>query len=313
MTNRFKSGPLLSICIPSARHPLHIEKTLRKMSKDLASAGSDIEICISFTGIQVEHLELSNALSDITSLKVMEEFIPAYSNLASVLEMAAGRFCLIIGDQYPTFDGSIAELLSELRNETCLKGRFLGHGNSVGAVKATATKAQTFLRAGMISGIVLPNERDFRDRLESIAKRFPTTIYPQIPMVMDLAGKYSFEFLESSRVERPNRFGMNPYEGLANRPVDFGMRERLFWLETFRESLSRPKIIKITFSLGIWIGRVARQTFRAYPGYCLKMVFSNIALGLRRPTLIAGLFFGFAASPRFQNSLKIPFRIIFDK
>lgn len=313
MTNRTNSGPVLSICIPSARHPLNVEKTLRRMSKDLASAGSEIEICISFTGIQVEHLELPNVLRDITSLKVIDESIPAYSNLASVLEMAAGRFCLIIGDQYPTFDGSIAELLSELRNETCLKGRFLGYGNAGEAVKAKAAKEQSFLRAGMISGIVLPNEGDFRDRLESIAKRLPTTIYPQIPLVMDLAGKYSFEFLESSRVEPPNRLGINPYEGLANRPVDFGMRERLFWLETFRESLNRPQIMKITFSLGMWIGRVARQTFRAYPRHCLKMVFSNIALGLRRPTLIAGLFFGFSSSPRFHNSLKNSFRFFFEK
>lgn len=300
--------PTVTICIPTARHPSNVEYILGKISKESPSVLDEIEICVSATGNNIKSISVPERLSEITLAKFAPELVPAHFNLLSVLEMATGRFVLIIGDQYPLIEGSIQSLILELQRHLIPMGGFLRYAGD-NAAGGKATLEQAFLRAGMLSGIILPNDGDFGRQLRRIVETYPATIYPQIPLVVSLAEKYDFRFFESSRVEPPDRSGSNPFRSLANRPKDYGLQERLFWLANMSSKFSKSQIAKIEISLGIWIGGVVRANLRMWPGDSLAMLLSNLTLGAKRPLTAIGIYFGLLFSKRLQLGTLRHFRI----
>lgn len=250
---------------------------------------------MSATGNDVKTINVPDQLSKIVSIRFTPELLPAYSNLSSVLEMATGRFVLIIGDQYPLSVRSIQSLVTELQEVRIPTVGLLHYADEITA-GGNITLDQVFLRAGMLSGIILPNEIDLSRQVHRIAEAFPGTIYPQIPLLTSMAVTHDVRFFESPRVRRPDRHGTNPFRSLASRPKNFGLRERLFWLATMRSKFSRSQIVRIELNLGIWIAEVFRANLRPWPRDSLAMLLENFKLGSRHPLTGLGICYGLLLS-----------------
>lgn len=251
--------PELSICIPSRNRFQHLRKILRVLDDLKDKVPVRFEVVASISGQIPTACEIGGLEFPVSKWVHRPNMVGAGENLMSAIELAKGRYVLLMGDDdlvMPSFFESISRMPW---NETrpLLIGEPLNSARASGDV---LPQAAAIMKAGQLPGLVL--DRDFalagiRDALS----RKPDSIYPQVWAATKAVAQYPAVSLGPTIYIGKG----NLHEVAVSRPSCLGVSERLLWLEKGVQggfTRIRPAIF-VGLSLLLWAFGKAKKLSEA--------------------------------------------------
>lgn len=251
--------PELSICIPSRNRFEHLRKILRDLDDLRDKVPVRFEVVASISGQIPTACEIGGLEFPVSKWVHRPNMVGAGENLMSAIELAKGRYVLLMGDDdliMPSFFESISRTPWD-------KARPLLIGEPLDSARASGDvlpQAAAIMKAGQLPGLVL--DRDFalagiRDALS----RKPDSIYPQVWAATKAVAQYPAVSLGPSI-----SLGKGDLrEIVMSRPSCLGVSERLLWLEKgVQEGFTRIRpAIFVAMSLLFWAFGTAKKLAEA--------------------------------------------------
>lgn len=243
-----KSKPELSICIPSRGRFEHLSTILR----DLEDLGDKVpvrfEVVTSISGQIPTACEIGGLEFPVSKWVHLPNVEGAGENLLSAVELATGRYVLLMGDDDLVTPGFFESIYRTPLDGACplLIAEPL---NSLRASGAVLPQAAAIMKAGQLPGLVL--DRDFAlDGIRDALSRKPDSIYPQVWAATKAVAQFPAVSLGPSIFIGTGALR----DVIKSRPGCLGVSERLLWLESgVQEGFTRIRpAIFVALSLLLW-------------------------------------------------------------
>lgn len=251
--------PEVSICIPSRNRFAHLSKILCTLYDLKDRVPVRFEVVASISGQIPTACEIGGLDFPVSKWVHRPNIVGSGENLMSAIELAKGRYVLLMGDDdlvVPSFFESISRTPW---NETrpLLIGEPLNSSRASGAV---LPQAAAIMKAGQLPGLVL--DRNFAlDGIRDALSRKPDSIYPQVWAATKAVAQYPAVSLGPSISLGKG----NLREIVTSRPSCLGVSERLLWLEKgVQEGFTRIRpAVFVALSLLLWAFGTAKKLAEA--------------------------------------------------